>query len=839
MLSTLLAVSLLAAPPTIQGRQPGVAVRVYSIGKNLERIPKLLPDQKPNAAFVTYTVDIVGSAFSVDPSDQFYAVVTGTLTIEKPGDYTFRLTSDDGSILTIGDKVAINNDGLNAGTPKEGTITLAAGEYPLQIEYFDNTEKEFLRLEWKAPGAGYFDIVPLTALSTPGVEGIATAPGFKEIVDPTGRAKPGDALPLKAVHPAFEAETAVPDTKAVVTGMDFLGDGRLAYCTAAGDVFVVDGLGGKDLGKVAVSRLATGLKAPNGMKFANGALYILQQGELSRIKDLKAGTVEKVAGGWATEDGFSGLTFDKGFFYATMCTDVNSQGRAAASQNRERGKVLKIALDGKFEIVASSIRGGNGVGLGPKNTLLATDQLGDSAPAPKLLFVQPGAVSGSQPVKPDSKTPEAAPLAWLPYGEACMAPSQPVALGAGPYRDQILVGDALGGITRVFVESVNGVAQGTAFRFSQGFLGGVNRMAWGRDRKLYVGESGAIQRLKFNGKAPFELLAVRAKTNGLELELTQPLKEGLGESPGDYQVRTWRYQATEAAGGPKVDERGVVVRSVSVSRDRKKVFLEITDLVPGNVMYIRLNQGLMSKSGADLWTTEAWKTLNAVPENAVAKVPTEAAPTNVLSPEEAKEGFELLYDGKSLAAFRGWKQTDVPGTWRSMAGEIRLELDPGKGGDLTTRKQYGDFDLRLEWKASEGGNSGVIFRATEDVEFPWHIGPEMQFLDNDRAADGRFGESSAGACFGLYPCVRSVARPAGYWNEVRIVAKGTHVDYWLNRQLVVSYDIGTEDWKKRVALSKFAEYEGYGTRKRGYIVLQDQGNRLAFRNIRIKELEQR
>ncbi len=135
-----------------------------------------------------------------------------------------------------------------------------------------------------------------------------------------------------------------------------------------------------------------------------------------------------------------------------------------------------------------------------------------------------------------------------------------------------------------------------------------------------------------------------------------------------------------------------------------------------------------------------------------------------------------------------------------------------------------------------GGNSGVFYRVSEapELEWVWQSGPEMQVLDDARHQDGARPETSAGACYGLYPVPRGVARPAGQWNQARILVRGNHVEHWLNGRKVVEYQLGSLDWEERVRRSKFGEMPRYGREPTGHIALQDHGDWVAYRNIKIR-----
>lgn len=199
-------------------------------------------------------------------------------------------------------------------------------------------------------------------------------------------------------------------------------------------------------------------------------------------------------------------------------------------------------------------------------------------------------------------------------------------------------------------------------------------------------------------------------------------------------------------------------------------------------------------------------------------------------------GWIALFDGSDLSAWRGYQREDIPAGWRVRDG--LLVFVPGvEGGDILTRDQYGDFELELEWRVGPAGNSGIFYRATEERERIWHSAPEMQVLDDAGHADGRTPATSAGAAYALYPPAADVVRPAGEWNRVRIVARGPHVEHWLNGTKVVEYEAGSEDWNERVAASKFAEFPGFGQARRGHIGLQDHGDEVWYRNIRVRPLD--
>jgi hypothetical protein len=157
-------------------------------------------------------------------------------------------------------------------------------------------------------------------------------------------------------------------------------------------------------------------------------------------------------------------------------------------------------------------------------------------------------------------------------------------------------------------------------------------------------------------------------------------------------------------------------------------------------------------------------------------------------------------------------------------------------GDSVSVGEFANFELRLQWRIERGGNSGIMYRVSEDLEHSYESGPEMQVLDDANSKEGTNPLTSAGANYGLYPAIPGHGRPAGEWNDVRIVVDGAHVEHWLNGTKVTEYELWSQDWKDRVAAGKFRKWPTFGFGKSGHIALQDHDNRVSYRSIRIKAL---
>jgi hypothetical protein len=198
-------------------------------------------------------------------------------------------------------------------------------------------------------------------------------------------------------------------------------------------------------------------------------------------------------------------------------------------------------------------------------------------------------------------------------------------------------------------------------------------------------------------------------------------------------------------------------------------------------------------------------------------------------------GWRALFNGTSLAAFRGYKTDTMPSGWSIVDGTLTKS---GGVGDLVTRDKFADFELSFDWKLGPEGNSGVMYRVTEEYDHPYWSGPEYQLLDDAGAPDGKLRITAAGSDYALYPAPAGVVKPANEWNSSLLVVKGNHVQHWMNGQKLLEYDLLSPDWEARVKASKFGAWPNYGRAKTGYIDIQgDHPGVLALRNIKIRELK--
>jgi hypothetical protein len=231
--------------------------------------------------------------------------------------------------------------------------------------------------------------------------------------------------------------------------------------------------------------------------------------------------------------------------------------------------------------------------------------------------------------------------------------------------------------------------------------------------------------------------------------------------------------------------------------------------------------------------------MQARAQRAVAKPGTasrEPDGLNKLSPAEKKAGWKLLFDGKTTSGWRAFgKATDVPTGWIVENGSLTT---PGGKGDLVSANQYENFELDFQWKIAPKGNSGLMFRVVDDGTHArtYETGPEFQLIDDENYPMELKEVQKTAANYDLQPASKKTGKPAGEWNHSRLIVKNGLVQHWLNGTKVVEYQIGSEAWKKQVQGSKFASMPGYAKAAKGHIALQDHGDQVWFRTLKIKDL---
>lgn len=211
---------------------------------------------------------------------------------------------------------------------------------------------------------------------------------------------------------------------------------------------------------------------------------------------------------------------------------------------------------------------------------------------------------------------------------------------------------------------------------------------------------------------------------------------------------------------------------------------------------------------------------------------------NSLSEKEKESGWELLFDGKSTDNWKTFNGGEVTG-WKIVDGELHNSgVGSDHGGDIITKKEYGDFELKLEWKIAPESNSGVFIHVQEGItDAIYESGAEYQLMDDGSGTDQMDANQYSGANYAMHAPENAEIKPLDQWNTSRIIVNNPHVEHWLNGKKVVEYELWSDDWKARKANSKWADTPHYGEAKKGHIGLQDHGGLTMFRNIKIKEIK--
>lgn len=757
-LRTLLVSLVLAASACGQAMQDGVTLWLYDLRNPVPAEPQPItsmpllnpPGQTPNL-YAVYSgpdlsnVDFTGpwtSPYASGPPDlvsYLYGRIWGNIKFPTAGTYEFRLTSRDGSKFFINNALVIDNDlpGLNVAT---ASISTLAGSIPFNLTFWHNTGGTRVLLEWKPPGAPAFTPIPATSFETQQGQTLVTSPGVKASYYATGgggtAGGPGDGQPLAGVHPSFTlGNFRPPGFNPAVGGLDFLPDGRLVVCTwdSAGAVYLVGNLNGP--GAATVTRFASGIGEPLGVKVVNGIIYVAQKREVTKLLDTDgdgiADEYQAVAHGWPASFNYHEFTFNlcfkDGYFWVATSTPLKS-GDTTYLPGTEPGypvpngpgSLIRISEAAhSWDIVSTGLRTPNGMGIGLDGELFGGDNQGDWLSACPVNHLRPGQYYGvpqnaTQPVTPTlpNGTPlqRNPPALWLPYNRLSNSNTQLLTIPTGTYAGQMLMGELTdGGYNRIFMENIAGQYQGCAFAFTQGLEVGQNRQAWGPDGSLYVGGLGSggdwnwqgttagLQRLTPNGNVTFEMKTVQSRADGFEIEFTQPVPAAILSNPANYTIQQWYYAATIAYGGSPQGTTALTATNAQISADRRKVFLTIPNLLAGRVTYFRV-RNFVNDNAVAPWVTEAWYTLNNKSLNAGPSF-TPVAPPPLPPPPV---GIATIYEAENAVYAPTTLWTNAQSGFAARPGFTGT-------GYLDFQNAGGDY---IEWTVTtpHAGNHPIAFR---------------------------------------------------------------------------------------------------------------------------------
>lgn len=736
-----------SAADDLPPQEPGVTLRTYDLARDLSELCTLRSGQTPNVDQLKPTIDYSTEA-DFGMGERFIAHALANLSVPSAGNYEFRLTSDDGSRLVIDDAEVIDNDGLHGAESKEGTVALEAGFHDLRVEYFDNTNDNILRLEWRPPGTADFVVVPESVLSTEAGVVRVTAPGTKycEGQDDTA----GDGMRLDSVYPGYSLTDLRPEGfEPMVAGLDWTDDDRLAVLTTGsvspggwvenpepGEVFLLDNVTGEtSKDQVTYEKVATDLFNPLGIAVIDDSIYVSERDKLTELTDPDGDgfyddhrtVAEWPFGGNFHEFAF-GLLHDDDYFYVNLSVAINNGGATTDPQPApNRGTAIRVDREtGEIEYVAGGLRTPNGMVKGPDGELFVMDNQGAWLPSSKLVHIEQGKFFNhfTNPAGPFDDQPVSAPALWVPQNEIGNSPSAPVQLEDGPYEGQLVFGDVTyGGLQRGFLEKVEGEYQGAVFRHSAGLEAGVNRTVVGPDGAIYVGGIGeggnwsepgklryGLQKLTPNGEDAFDMTEMRVTKKGFEVEYTQPLSAEtvakIAEDPNAaFRMDHWRYVPTRNYGGPKIDERPLFVAGAKVSRDRTKVTLTVDGLEPGRVVHLRSPRPFADAEGRELWNTEAWYTLNAIPGH---KAPAEQG---YLEAEDAS----LRGSANVATEHSGYSGSGFAAGFGQVGASATFTADVRRGGNQPVSLRYSNGPNPFE-----GTKTVSVLVNGQEVE-PWAL----------------------------------------------------------------------------------------------------------------------
>lgn len=828
----LLSTSLLASHALAQETDPGVTFRVYQTTGNIEQLTPIAPDQTPNIDELRATIDAGDDDFG-GLHAPFVTEVLAELIIERPGSYSFMLTSDDGARLTIDGQVAIDHDGRHSAIPKTSApIYLEKGAYPLRIDHFDAGGGRVLKLEWLQPDGLDYTLITSDNLRTERDLTRVTSPGIKRLV---GQNRPGDQAPLVGVHPGWDLSTIRPEGfEPKVGAMCFLPDGRLVIGTfdplqrddrslpdidskEPDKLYAILNWDAEDQSEIEVVEIATDLYEPSALCVFEDELYVAHRKRVEKLLDTDNDgyfeTHELIAEGW---EGWNyhqfvfGLLPHNGKLYAALSTAMAPPAWEGMQDNAGpngpmRGSIIEIDPEAKTAFaIAGGLRTPNGLGVTPDGALIYLDNQGTWMPTSVLAEIIPGRFYGHYnwtnfvPMLKDrfpqgghpsvyADRPRTPPALWLPQNEVVNSPTQPLPITSGPFKGQMLVGElTAGGVRRVFLERVNGQLQGALFRFTQGLESGVNRMAWAPDGSLIVAGIGAggnwnwrgtqfgLQRLTPNGERVLEIRTVRATPDGFVINFNESHKGHAIDAVQDYSVTSWTYEPTARYGGPKIDERTHDVRTTGTVNAVSSI-LHVSDFKPGRVYHIVANtrEGQAHK----LWSTEAWYTLNQIPYRPTLSSiadqsidpSTQGIGLGILPPAN---GVTLI--GRSTGAAMRYANRPYPGGNIDQDGLLNAKgyMSVGDGsGDLSSTTSFGDARIHIEWLSPPGGEGQMAGNSGVYLQGKY----ELQVLGTKRG-DEPLQANEAGAFYNIKPADSNASRGPGEWQAYDIWFRAARFD---------------------------------------------------------------
>lgn len=760
--------------------EPGLTLRVYDVGTEMSELMELVPGQTPNIDRRVERIEIKDGGFGL--KDNFIAELSGEFHAVKGGDYSFRVTSDDGSAVFVAGKEIAMNDGVHPPRAVEGKTALRPGWHKIQVKFFEASGGEELKLEVRAPGEEY-RVAEGAILRVPSGITRVVSPGPKAVMGLGGPRRPGNGMPLDRLHPGWSLIKIRPDEfKPQVGGMAFLPFGGLLVTSFKpnqtgildpavedGRVYRLDNVIG-DTPNPRVTLVAEKLQEPLGICVVKDKVYVSLRSEIAELIDGNGdGFYEgrkTVAKAWEVDNYHHftfGLAHKDGFLYAGLSTSITGDAPGINGPNPMfRGSMLRVDLSipynakqpmANVEYVTGGHRTPNGVSNGPYGLILVGENQGSWQASNKINVVQPGGFFGHRNWRERGGVPgifdraeTTPPALFLPQNEIANSPGQSIVIPAGPFKDHILISDVkYGGLRRAWLDEVDGQWQGGAVQYSHGFEVGTNRLVWGPDGHLYIGGTGAtetwawtdpvtkgwttfgLQKIKPTGRDAFEIARVTAIPGGFTVDFTRPIKPMKAD---DIIVKQWNYEPTVEYGGDKKNKANLAAKNLKMVGDRQIQF-NVPGLKADRVVY--LNFSAKSIGGDDLWASECWYTMNRLPSK----------------PKPAEKPIKVLVFSKTA----GFRHDCIPTAVAELKKMKGLEVTATEDAAVFTPRELGKYDVVLFQCTT-----GDVLNDEQQKAFESYIRSGKGFVGTHSASDTEydwpfFGEL-VGAYFSGHPAIQ-------------------------------------------------------------------------------------
>jgi len=532
-----------------------------------------------------------------------------------------------------------------------------------------------------------------------------------------------------------------------VGGMVFMPNDELAVCTRHGEVWIISNPYMADGNPPRYRLFAQGLHEALGLNYINGDLYLTQRSELTRLRDLDGDGVAdeyKTVYSWPLSGNYHeyayGPVLDKdGLMTVNLNLGWIGYGE---SLSKWHGWMLKITADGKMKPFATGLRSPAGFALNNQGDMFYAENQGDWVGSGSITHVAEGDFLGNpagliwagepgSPVKlrkkdiPDNNLPKydvakgvpglKTPSVWFPHTILGISTSGILNYDdkgkMGPFEGQLFVGDqGQSKIMRVYLEKIKGVYQGVVFPFREGFSSGILRLNWGSDGSMFAGMTArgwsatggglyGLQRLVWNGNTPFEMKTVQARSDGFEIEFTQPVDAKSAKNPASWEVSTFTYQYHHQYGSPVINEGSRVIKAIAISPDRLKVRLVIDSLKLGYIHEIDAG-GVLSENRYTLLHNFGYYTLNQIPDGDRLAI---TAENKVAAINHDHMNMPGMNSNVKPAAITGAKhQTTKPADWTAGADKnIIIMTKPGLKFDQDVITVTAGSKVRLTFRNND------------------------------------------------------------------------------------------------------------------------------------------